>query len=155
MAISTYAADKALLDEYVLRAPVPGTVLRVGAAVGSFISAQGVYGTYTEGMGPIITMSRQGSYMQVRCYLDEILVPRLPPAGSIAAKMFIRGASDSSIPLKFVRIQPYVTPKIELSDERTEQVDLRVLPIIFKFKPPHGENIFPGELVDVYIEAKP
>ena len=73
----------------------------------------------------------------------------------MAAKMFIRGANNVSVPLQFVRIQPYVTPKIQLSDQRTEKVDVRVLPIIFRFKPPKGMNLFPGELVDVYIGAKP
>jgi len=47
-----------------------------------------------------------------------------------------------------------VTPKIELSDQRTEKVDVRVLPIIFRFKPPEHMNLFPGELVDVYIGKK-
>ncbi len=154
VAVSTYAADNAVLNKYVLRAPVMGTVLRVGAAVGSYVSSQGVYGTYTEGMDPVITMGRQSPYMQVQCYLDEILVPRLPSTLTMVAKMFVRGANGASIPLEFVRIQPYVIPKIELSNQRTEKVDVRVLPIIFRFKPPKGENIFPGELVDVYIGAK-
>lgn len=155
VAISTHAVDEALLRKYVLRAPVPGPVLRVGAAVGSYISAQGVYGTYSQGMNPVVTMGMQSPYLQVQCYLDEILVPRLPPATHMAAKMFIRGADNVSVPLQFVRIQPYVTPKIQLSDQRTEKVDVRVLPIIFRFKPPKGTNLFPGELVDVYIGAKP
>jgi len=50
-----------------------------------------------------------------------------------------------------VRIQPYVSPKIELSNERQEQVDLRVLPVIFRFQK-NGAAVFPGQLVDVFIE---
>ena len=49
--------------------------------------------------------------------------------------MFIRG-TDKHVPLTFVRIQPYVSPKIELSDERQELVDVRVLPVIFRFAKP-------------------
>ncbi|MBU2823927.1 efflux RND transporter periplasmic adaptor subunit, partial [Acidithiobacillus ferrooxidans] len=33
-------------------------------------------------------------------------------------------------------------------------VDVRVLPILFKFKIPAHMNLFPGELVDVYIGKK-
>ena len=56
-----------------------------------------------------------------------------------------------SVPLEFVRVQPYVSPKIQLSNERSERVDLRVLPIIFRFTPPTGLKLYPGELVDVYV----
>ena len=55
------------------------------------------------------------------------------------------------VPLTFVRIQPYVSPKIELSDERQERVDLRVLPVIFRFENPKNLNLYPGQLVDVYV----
>jgi HlyD family secretion protein len=32
-----------------------------------------------------------------------------------------------------------------------EKVDLRVLPAIFRFKTPPGVEVYPGEMVDVYI----
>jgi HlyD family secretion protein len=65
--------------------------------------------------------------------------------------MYVRG-TNVSVPLEFARVQPYVTPKIELSNARTEKVDLRVLPVIFTFAPPKDVPIFPGQLVDVYVE---
>ncbi|MHB1494173.1 MAG: HlyD family secretion protein [Acidithiobacillus sp.] len=150
----TYASNSALLQEYVVRAPVTGDILRISTAIGSYASPQGVYGTYTQGMDPVVVMGKKTAYMQVRAYLDEILVPRLPTPADITAKMFIRGLNNVSIPLQFVRIQPYVVPKIELSNQRTEKVDVRVLPILFKFKIPEHMNLFPGELVDVYIGKK-
>jgi HlyD family secretion protein len=69
------------------------------------------------------------------------------------ARMSIRG-TNISIPLEYVRVQPYVTPKIELSNQRTERVDVRVLPVLFRFEKPKNLNIYPGQLVDVYIEEK-
>ena len=89
----------------------------------------------------------------MRCYVDEILIPRLPPADRLVAKMFIRG-TNTSVPLEFVRTQPYVTPKIELSDQRTERVDLRVLPLVFRFAPPDSVGVYPGQLVDIYVGQK-
>jgi hypothetical protein len=53
----------------------------------------------------------------VRVYVDEILIPRLPPKDKMKAQMFIQG-TKISIPLEFVRMQPYVSPKIELSNQR-------------------------------------
>lgn len=67
--------------------------------------------------------------------------------------MYIQGTSIN-VPLIFERIQPYVSPKIELSDQRQEQVDVRVLPVIFRFVKAPNVNVYPGQLVDVYIGAK-
>lgn len=69
------------------------------------------------------------------------------------AQMFIRG-TNIHVPLQYVRVQPYVSPKIELSDQRTERVDVRVLPVIFRFEKPKNRYIYPGQLVDVYIGEK-
>jgi len=66
--------------------------------------------------------------------------------------MSIRGTTID-IPMQYVRTQPYVSPKIQLSSERAERVDLRVLPVLFRLTRPAGVQLFPGQLVDVYIAA--
>jgi len=148
-----YEASAALLAKYLIKAPIDGIVLSINATAGSYVSSQGGYDTYTQGFGPIFVMGTSKGTLAVRCYIDEILIPRLPPADKLEAQMFIRGTS-TSIPLDFVRLQPYVSPKIQLSNQRQEKVDLRVLPVIFRFQPPRGVQVFPGELVDVYIRGK-
>jgi len=145
-----YAASNNLLAKYTLKAPIDGTVLSINAAVGSYVSPQGSYDAYTQGMDPVISMGSTGEYLSVRCYIDEILLHRLPEGEQMKAQMFIRG-TDVSVALEYVRTQPYVSPKIELSDQRTERVDVRVLPVIFRFKPPKEVQLYPGQLVDVYI----
>lgn len=150
--IKAYASSLALLNKYTVRAPVDGVVLAVNAAAGSFISPQGAYGTYTEGFDPVIVMGTSEQDLGVRCYIDEILMSRLPTSHEIRAQMYFRG-TNVSVPLEFVRIRPYVSPKVELSNQRTERVDVRVLPVLFRFKPPEGVNVYRGQLVDVYIET--
>lgn len=152
--VQTYWSDRALLDKFVIKAANDGVVFRMTADVGSYVSPQGVYDTYTQGMNPIIVMGVVEPYLAVRCYVDEILVPRLPKPESLEAKMMIRGENNYAIDLEFVRMQPYAIPNIELSDGATERVDVRVLPIVFKFKKPADINIFPGQLVDVYLKGK-
>jgi HlyD family secretion protein len=149
-----YLSDKALLDKFVIKSPITGKVLRMNAAVGSYVSPQGIYDPYTEQMDPVTTMGVVEVYMEVRCYLDEVLVPKLPAASNLTATMLIRGMTNKVIPLEFIRLQPYTTPKIQLSDQQQERVDVRVLPIIFRFKKPADVNIFAGQLVDVYIKGK-
>lgn len=147
------AASRAMLGKYTLSAPTDGVVMTVNTTVGSYISPQGSYDAYTQGFGPVIVMGTSRKNLAVRCYIDEILIPRLPRPDKLAAQMFIRG-TNTKIPLEFVRVQPYVSPKIQLSNQRQERVDLRVLPVIFRFEPPLNQELFPGELVDVYVGEK-
>ncbi|MGA8707123.1 MAG: biotin/lipoyl-binding protein [Steroidobacteraceae bacterium] len=148
-----YAASAALLGKYTIRAPTDGVVRSVNAAVGSYVSSQGAYDSYTQGFDPLIVMGTPDDSLQVRVYVDEILIHRLADKPKLDAEMFIRG-TETHVPLAFVRIQPYVSPKIELSDERTERVDLRVLPLIFRFDRPKTLKVYPGQLVDVYVSDK-
>jgi HlyD family secretion protein len=143
----------ALLQYYLVKAPVEGVVLAVNAAVGGYVSSQGNYDTYTELFDPIVVMSGPQDYMDVRCYVYEILVTRLPSHWHIQAQMQITG-TDIKVPLEFVRVQPYISPKIELSNEKQEQVDLRVLPVIFRFQK-QDVPVYPGQMVDVFIGQKP
>ena len=125
-------------------------MLAINPTVGSFVSAQGAYDTYTQGMDPVLVLGSPHAHLNVRCYVDEILVPRLPNPSKMKAQMSVRG-SNVKIPLEYVRMQPIVSPKIELSDQRLERVDVRVLPIIFRVEKPKDLNLYPGQLVDVYI----
>lgn len=144
------ASSSALWAKYTVHAPSDGVVLSIHTAVGSYLSPQGAYDTYTQANLPAMVMGAADGRLGVRCYIDEILIPRLPAADKMQARMFIRGTSVS-VPLEFVRVQPYVSPKIELSNERSERVDLRVLPVIFRFTPPEQLGLYPGQLVDVYV----
>lgn len=145
-----YNAANALLQKYAITAKSDGVVLALNATVGSYVSSQGVYDTYTAGFDPLIVMGGPQDYLAVRCYIDEILVSRLPAAGHMRAQLSVRG-TDLKVPLEFVRVQPLVSPKIELANQRREKVDLRVLPVIFRFKTADLPKIYPGLLVDVFI----
>ncbi len=147
---NSYLSNRNLLEKYVLRAPVDGVVLSINTIVGNYVSPQGGYDSYTQGMDPPLVLGTSQKNIQVRCYIDEILVPRLPSSSKMKAQMSIRGSSVK-VPLEYIRTQPFVSPKIELSDERQERVDVRVLPIVFSVAKPKDVNLYPGELVDVYI----
>ena len=146
----SYMSADALLGKYTLRAPKDGVVLAVTPTVGSFVSSQGAYESYTQGMTPVITLGSAQPRLNVRCYVDEILVPRLPDPSKMKAEMSIRG-SNAKVPLEYVRTQPIVLPKIELSDQKLERVDVRVLPVIFRVAKREDVKLYPGQLVDVYI----
>ncbi len=145
-----YNSARSLLAKYQIKVQVDGHIFAVNTSLGSYISPQGVYDTYTQQSQPILVMGSSDRSLAVRCYVDEILLQRLPNIKDIDAYMFIRGSS-TRVSLKIVRLQPFVSPKIQLSNQRTERVDVRVLPVIFSFETPKDITIFPGQLVDVYI----
>ncbi len=153
-AVQNYNADKELLHKYTITAPADGTIMRIVPAIGSYISQQGVYEPYANNMSPIIIMGATEPYLAVRCYVEEMLVQQLPDTKILNAVLLIRGKSNYSIPLEFVKIQPYTIPNIELSYQKAAKVDIRVLPIVFKFKIPPKIKLYPGQLVDVYIQGK-
>lgn len=146
------ASADALVAQYTIRAPSDGVVLSVNAAAGSYVSPQGVYEPYTQGQAPVLVIGAPNGQLAVRCYVDEILIDRLPDPHALKARMSVRG-THIEVPLEFVRVQPYVSPKIQLSDQRVERVDVRVLPLIFRVTLPKNVHLYPGQLVDVYIAA--
>ncbi|KAK45606.1 glycosyl hydrolase family 18 [Caballeronia jiangsuensis] len=147
------AAAAALLSKYVVRASADGIVLSINAAQGAYVSPQGVYESYTQGQSPVAVLGSGPEKLAVRCYVDEILINRLPELRRLKARMFVRGTKIEA-PLEFMRVQPYVSPKIQLSDQRSERVDVRVLPVIFRIVQPQGVRLYPGQMVDVYIAAE-
>ncbi|SDP00629.1 HlyD family secretion protein [Pseudomonas arsenicoxydans] len=146
-------ASAAVLAQYAIKAPADGVVLAINSAVGSYVSPQGAYEVYTQAFSPLVVMSANQDHLAVRCYVDEILIARIPPPERIRAQMLIHG-TDIKVPLEFVRVQPYVSPKIELSNQRQEKVDLRVLAVIFRFEKKDLPMVYPGQLVDVFIGQK-
>jgi len=89
-----YEAANALRVKYTIKAQSDGVVLAVNAAVGSYLSPQGVYDTYTQAFTPPLVMGPPQEFLAVRCFVDEILVSRLPNAFHIRAQMSIRGTEN-------------------------------------------------------------
>ena len=87
--------------------------------------------------------------LQVRAEVDEqnaVLVDAHQPAHAS-----LKGHADLQMPLRFVRIEPYVVPKRNLTGDSLERVDTRVLQIIFELDRPKFP-VFVGQQVDVFIQ---
>lgn len=136
------AAVETELDRAVARAPVDCTVLRVDARPGQYAAAgpgaetQVVLGTLTP--------------LHVRAEIDELDTWRFSPQGRATAAL--RGARQTTFPLRFVRVVPLVQPKRTLTGENAERIDTRVMQIIYAFEDPNPP-VLPGQLLDVYVES--
>ncbi|MCI0736371.1 MAG: efflux RND transporter periplasmic adaptor subunit [Beijerinckiaceae bacterium] len=130
------------LDKTVVKAPVDGVILKKNVRLGEY-AQPGVLSA------PLMTMGRVDP-LHIRADIDEADSWRVNKDSPAIARL--RGNPAFSVPLKFVRFEPYVLPKRSLSGDTSERVDTRVLQVIYAFAP----NDFPafvGQQVDVFIEA--
>jgi multidrug resistance efflux pump len=130
------------LDRRVVRAPIGGMVLQRNIREGEFASA-GALSTPLLLLGDVTTL-------HVRVDVDESEAWRVERGAKATA--FARGNKDISAPLSFVRFEPFVIPKRNLTGSSTERVDTRVLQVVFSFAP-KDLPVFVGQQMDVYIES--
>ncbi len=88
--------------------------------------------------------------LQIRADIDEVNAVEVKTGSRAVA--YLRGYTAKHIPLDFVRIDPYIVPKRQLTGDTRERVDVRVLQVIYRFKLPDFP-VYPGQQVDVFIES--
>lgn len=91
--------------------------------------------------------------LQIRADVDEQNAPLIEPGQPGTA--YVKGSTNTPLPLTFVRVDPFVVPKRSLTGESTERVDTRVLQVIFSLAKPKEKPLYVGQQVDVYIKITP
>ncbi len=144
VAVAQAAVDsvRAELDQLQVKAPFAGKVLQVNVRVGEFASIG-------ESPSPAIVLG-DVSTLHIRADVDEMDVWRLRP--DAPARAFVRGNAQLSAPLRFVAIEPLMIPKRALSGSSREQVDTRVMQVIYALDP-KALPVQVGQLVDVFVES--
>jgi len=89
------------------------------------------------------------SQLNVRADVDEQDAWRVKRGSPALAS--VRGDSSHRYRLRFVRFEPYVIPKKNLTGDSTERVDTRVLQVIFALD--KSAPVYAGQQMDVYIDA--
>jgi HlyD family secretion protein len=144
----TKAAVKVIqtqIDRATIRAPINGEVLQINIRVGQYANSNPFNNT------PLILFGDTNSY-HLRVDVDEEDAWRIIKGSPATA--FLRGNSKIFIPLEFVYDEPFIIPKTALSGSNTERVDTRVVQLVYRFSK-NKYPVFAGQLLDVYIEAKP
>jgi RND family efflux transporter MFP subunit len=137
---------KVQLDLLTIRAPRDGRILQVNIRAGEYASPMPLM---AGAMDPILILG-QTEQLQLRADIDEDNASRVRPG--MPAKAYIKGRRDVEVPLRFVRIEPYIVPKKSLTGESSEHVDTRVLQIIYRFDRPQGAAIYVGQQMDVFLD---
>lgn len=128
------------LEVLTVRAPRDGTILQLNVREGEYAG--------TSPTDPLMILG-ETDRLQIRADVDEQNAPLV--VANQPAIAFLKGDTKSPIPLRFVRIEPFVVPKKSLTGDSTERVDTRVLQIIFQFDRP-STPVYVGQQMDVFIQ---
>lgn len=131
------------LGRLTVRAPISGEILAVNIRPGEFVATQG------GNSQPFIQMG-QTDPLHVRIDIDENEAARVNLGA--AAIVSPRGAAELQVEAGFVRAEPQVVPKRQLTNSAAERVDVRVLQVIYAL--PAGDIFRVGQQVDAFIPAK-
>ncbi|KLI63021.1 hypothetical protein AAV99_12380 [Aurantiacibacter marinus] len=132
------------LGRATVRAPMAGQILSVDIRPGEFLSTGG------GGSQNIIEMGETRP-LHIRIDVDEEQAPRV----DLGAPAIVspRGAAENQVSASFVRAEPVVVPKRQLTNTAAERVDVRVLQIIYALPDSARENFRVGQQVDAFIPA--
>jgi len=131
-----------LLDRRTVRAPIDATVLKRDVEPGQWAPAAPDTSAFI-----IADLSRT----HVRARIDEEDLPKLQSGSKGEAR--VRGDFALTVPLTMLRIEPFAIPKMQLSGATNERVDTRVVEVIFEVQGTQKVTLFPGQLVDVFIDV--
>jgi HlyD family secretion protein len=134
--------DEINISRLTIAAPVDGTIVQNKVRLGQYAQC----GPLAE---PLMVFGG-GKQLHLRTEVDENDAWRVRNGAPAVAHL--RGNSQVTYLLEFVRFEPYVIPKASLTGDSTERVDTRVLEVIYRFKDPKTP-VFDGQQMDVYIAA--
>jgi HlyD family secretion protein len=132
---------RVILERLVVTAPQDGRVLQINVRPGEYVASTSAV--------PAILFGETDT-LQIRVDVDEVNAPRVRPGAHGVAHP--KGDAAKTITLEFERIDPYILPKRSLTGDNSERVDVRVLQVIYRFRPP-SFPIYVGQQVDVFIDA--
>ncbi|MCY2968163.1 MAG: HlyD family efflux transporter periplasmic adaptor subunit [Planctomycetota bacterium] len=138
---SEVAQQKMELARLTVTAPVDGTVLQLNVRRGEYVQ---------QGAGQALLVLGRIDPLHVRVNIDEEEITRFREEAKTTA--YLRGKGGEPFELKFVRVEPLVTPKRSLTGAPNERVDTRVLQVIYSVRA-SGRRLFVGQQFDVFIEA--
>jgi multidrug resistance efflux pump len=131
-----------LIERLTVTAPRDGTIIQVNVRAGEYAA--------TSPKSPAMILGETNK-LQIRADIDEQNATRIREGQK--AYGYLKGDPKITFPLEFIRIEPYVIPKVSLTGSSTERVDTRVLQVIYSLDRPADVPLYVGQQVDVFIEA--
>lgn len=131
---------KVFLEKHTVRAPIDGEVLKVRTTAGEFVNAGA-------SAAPIVVGKTDPLHLRVQ--IDENDLWRFN--GKAEATAFLRSNKERKYQLKFVRVEPLVLPKSQLSGDAAEKVDTRIMEVVYEIIPIEDAPLYVGQQLDVFV----
>lgn len=131
------------IQRTIIRSPIEGKVLQVRIHEGESPSLMSM-------QGPLMIIGNTDQ-MFLKVSINQFDAPYF--RANAAAVAFLRGNAREEFPLEFIRLEPFLVNKQNLTNEITEKVDTRVLQVIYRIKN-IDQYFFVGQQMDVFIEAE-
>lgn len=131
------------IQRTIIRSPIDGKVLQIKIHDGESPSA-------VSANGPLMIVGNTEE-MYLKVSINQFDAPYFHSEAPAVA--YLRGNAHIEFSLEFVRLEPYLVSKQNLTNEITDKVDTRVLQVIYLIKN-KDHNIFIGQQMDVFVEAE-
>lgn len=147
---ASLAVAKVTLDKMTVHAPTDGLILKIYAKAGESVGASGA--------SESILLMGNHNPLYLRVQIDENDAWRFQPKTKATA--FLKSNKDIAFPLTFVRLDPYASPKQNISGDVQEFVDTRIIHAIYAIDlSPLGKEsdtypLYIGQQLDVFIETE-
>lgn len=124
-----------------IKSPIHGTVLQIKIHEGE-----------TAGSDPYKTLMILGTLaeLNLRVSIDQYDIPLTNLKASAIA--FRQGDHSTEFPLKFLYVEPFMVPKMYLTNSVGEKVDTQVLEIVYQITK-KDPSLYIGEQLDVFIDT--
>lgn len=133
---------KTELDRTIITSPIDGTVLQINIHDGEFASPD---------TDKTLLILGNIDKLNLRVSINQLDIPLFHSNSPAVA--YLQDNAKEKFPLEFIRIEPFVTNKKNLTHELTEKTDTKVLQIIYQIIT-ENRPLFVGQQMDVFIEAK-
>lgn len=130
------------IERLTVRSPIDGTVIKRNIEPGEFATPADAEPAMVVG---------DVSSLNIRAQVDEQDVAMLKEGAAGLARP--RGPVETLMPLTMLRIEPLAMPKRQITGMASELVDTRVVEVLFRVADSKGVAIYPGQLVDVFIDV--
>ncbi len=133
---------KADIDQTIIRSPIDGKILQIKIHEGEIPSIN------SSRIPMMVLGNTDEKHLEVS--INQFNAPYFRQNAPAVA--FLQGNPHIQFDLEFIKLEPYLVSKQNITNNLTEKVDTRVLQVTYRFKE-DDKKIFVGQVMDVYIEA--
>lgn len=132
---------KAEIERTIIRSPIDGTVLQIKIHEGEFPPID-------SSKNPMMIIGNI-SELYLRVSINQHNIPEFNPKA--AAVAFLQRNNQNPLPLEFVRVEPYIITKQNISNDIIDIVDTRSLQILYRIQK-GDQPLFVGQQMNAFIK---